>query len=115
MSDFDDCLDGSEIGISEGGKLFGHFVKLDPVSDPKGGVDFSIRDELDDFGEIGRVGIAGGQQGEFAAMKNRRVRKAKLLSRDAYVNHTSGVGGELKASGHGMYTAGGIDDDIGEM
>jgi hypothetical protein len=51
-------------------EFFRDFVEGDAVGDPDVGVDFALADQVDDFREIGGQGVAGGEEGEFAAVED---------------------------------------------
>ena len=96
-------------------ELFSDFVEGDAVGDPDVGVDFALADEVDDFREIGGQGVAGGEQGEFAAVENRGVGELKIGGGDADIHHAAGEGGELETGGHGARGAGGVNDHVAEI
>ena len=72
-------------------------------------------DDIDDVVEVLGQGVAGGEEGEFAAVEDRGVGKVEVVGGDADVDHATGEGGVVEAGGHGLRAAGGVDHDIGEM
>ncbi len=94
------------------GEFFWDFVEADAVGDPDVGVDFALADEVDDFREVGWKGVAGSEEGEFAAVEYGSVRELKIRGGDADVDDATGERGVFEASGHGTRRAGGVDDHI---
>ncbi len=85
------------------------------VGDPGLGIDGAVFDEGDDAGEVAGEGVAGGEDGEFAAVDDGGVWESDFLLGDADVDDFGTEGAEAWGGGHGEVIAGGIDDDIGEL
>lgn len=93
LADSDDGFYHSGTGTQPGRHEVGEVRHVATVGDPGGGVDDAGFDQLDDLGEVGREGVAGGEEGELAPMKKGVVQGHGLLG-DADKKNPTGEAGE---------------------
>src|SRR5688572_2955957 len=84
------------------------------MGDPGSSVEPVGSDEADDAGEVGWEGVAGAEEGAFGAVKG-GVPQADFLAGEADVDQAAAVGDEAEGGGHGLWIAGRVDDDVGQV
>src|SRR5207247_114773 len=85
-----------------------------PVSDPGSGVELALLEELDDAGELVTGGVAGAEEGHFAAVEVRIVERDVALE-EADEDQPAAMSDILEGALHRPAAAGGIEDGRGQV
>ena len=113
-SKFDHGFDHAGFRFCPRWKFADDVVERSAVSDPWRGVDATVFDEADDAFEILRLGVAAGEEGEFAAVKIGIV-ECDVALEEADENDAAAGGWIFEGGHHGLGIASGVEDGCGKL